>query len=225
MGLFTILVLVTVLMCQVGCVHRRLTIRSQPRGALVYVDGVEVGRTPVSTPFIYYGTRTIRLELDGYESAQENHRLRAPWYQVPPLDFVSDNLISRDLHDERVLHFELVPMRIIPTDQLIERAGELRKNAQLGVTTTLPVVPSATHSFSPLSSSKRAHVAPINLPRNGVPERLPTLSPNTATADRGTVREPILAPPQSPVWQYPGSAPWSAGVPLQSRIPSIQDSP
>ena len=224
-SLFTILALVIVLMCQVGCVHRRLTIRSQPPGALVYVDGVEVGRTPVSTPFIYYGTRTVRLELDGYESAQENHRLRAPWYQVPPLDFVSDNLISRDLHDERVLHFELVPMRVVPTDQLIQRAGELRKNAQLGVTATLPVVPSATQGFSPLSSARRAVAAPINLPANGLPERLPTLSANPARVDRGTAREPVQAAPQSPVWQYPGSAPWSARVPLQARMPSIQDSP
>ena len=135
------LLLMTVLLvccCQLSCVHRRLTIRSNPPGALVYVDGQEIGFTPVSTPFVYYGTRSIRLEMDGYEIVEQMHRIRAPWYQIPPIDFVSENLSFRDIRDERVLDFQLVPMQIVPTGRLLDRANNLRRDSQMGLVTPLP---------------------------------------------------------------------------------------
>ena len=51
-----------------GCVQRRMTIRSNPPGALVYVDDYQIGSTPVSHDFVYYGTRKIRVVKDGYET-------------------------------------------------------------------------------------------------------------------------------------------------------------
>ena len=42
-----------------GCVERRYTIRTDPPGALVIVNGEEIGPTPVSRSFIYYGDRKI----------------------------------------------------------------------------------------------------------------------------------------------------------------------
>jgi hypothetical protein len=38
------------LLAVAGCVQRRMTIRSNPPGALVYVDDYQIGTTPVSTP-------------------------------------------------------------------------------------------------------------------------------------------------------------------------------
>ena len=49
-----------------GCVERRYTIRSNPPGALVYVNGEEIGTTPVSRSFTYYGDRDITLIQDGF---------------------------------------------------------------------------------------------------------------------------------------------------------------
>src|SRR5262245_3745792 len=49
--------LVCAMLAQTGCVQRRLTIRSNPPGALAYVDDYQIGTTPVSTDFVYYGTR------------------------------------------------------------------------------------------------------------------------------------------------------------------------
>ena len=223
------LALAAVVICQIGCVHRRLTIRSNPPGALVYVDGVEIGRTPVSTSFIYYGTRTVRLELDGYETVQENHRVRAPWYQIPPLDFVSDNLATRDLRDERVLYFELVPMRVVPTRQLISRADQLRMSSQLGVVAPLPGVPSATGP----SAAGPLPIVPLPappLPANrtttdpsGVPSGVLPFPSGTGSAGRAA---PVFAPPaQSPAWQYPGAGPALPGTPLQPGLPAVQSSP
>jgi len=43
--------------CGSGCVQRRMTVRTNPPGALLYVDDYEIGTTPVSTEFLYYEKR------------------------------------------------------------------------------------------------------------------------------------------------------------------------
>ncbi len=113
--------------CQSGCVERRLTIRSNPPGALVYVDDYEIGVTPVSTSFIYYGTRKIRLVKDGYETLTVMQSIPSPWYEYVPLDFVSENFVPGQIRDQRVLDFQLKPQMLVPTDQLLQRAEQLRR--------------------------------------------------------------------------------------------------
>jgi hypothetical protein len=113
--------------CQGGCVERRLTIRSNPPGALVYVDDYEVGITPVSTSFIYYGTRKIRLVKDGYETLTVMQSIPPPWYEYVPLDFVSENFVPGQIRDQRFLDFQLKPQMLVPTDQLLSRAEQLRR--------------------------------------------------------------------------------------------------
>lgn len=146
-----VLPLTALLLCviQAGCgVQRRLTIRSNPPGALVYVDDQEIGYTPVSTPFTYYGTRKVTLIRDGYETVTVKEKIRAPWYQIPPLDFFSENLWPRQLRDERILNFQLYPQQIVPTEQLRERAESLRGSARQGVFTPVPTaVPQAGGGF------------------------------------------------------------------------------
>ena len=119
--------LALVCLCQTGCVQRRLTIRSNPPGALVYVDNHEIGVTPVATDFIYYGTRQIRLVKDGYETLTVLQGVPAPWYQFFPIDFFAENVVPGEIRDERVLDFNLTPQIIVQGDQLLERAEELRR--------------------------------------------------------------------------------------------------
>ncbi|MHB1037020.1 MAG: PEGA domain-containing protein [Pirellulales bacterium] len=114
---------------QAGCVQRRLTIRSSPPGALVYVDDHEIGTTPVSTSFLYYGTRKIRLVKDGYETLTVMQQIAMPWYQVPPVDFVSENLVPGEIRDQRTLDFALTPQRIVPAEELRQRAEILRRGS------------------------------------------------------------------------------------------------
>lgn len=132
-----LLATLVLLACQVGCVRRRLTIRSNPPGALVFIDDQEIGFTPVSTAYTYYGTRKIQIIKDGYETLTVKQKFSAPWYQVPPLDFFSENVWPREIRDERELDFQLVPQQIVPTEQLLERAESLRGNAQRGYITPL----------------------------------------------------------------------------------------
>ncbi|MFN0195160.1 MAG: PEGA domain-containing protein [Planctomycetaceae bacterium] len=121
-----------------GCVRRRLTIRSNPPGALVYVDDQEIGVTPASTPFTYYGTRKIQIFADGYEPLTVKQPMTIPWYEIPPLDFFFENLWPFELRDEREVQFDLLPQQVVPNEKLIERAEQLRGNLRAGVVTPLP---------------------------------------------------------------------------------------
>ncbi|MFZ4731103.1 MAG: PEGA domain-containing protein [Pirellulales bacterium] len=119
-----------------GCVQRRMTIRSNPPGALVYVDDYQLGQTPVSTDFIYYGTRKIRLVKDGYETLTVRQPFPLPWYQVFPLDFVTENLWPWEIRDERVVDLAMIPAAATPAEEVAARAEQARLAAG-----SLPVPP------------------------------------------------------------------------------------
>ena len=122
-------VVVALLLCavQTGCVERRMTVRTNPPGALLYVDDYEIGTTPVSTSFTYYGTRKIRLVKDGYETLTVMQPFPTPWYQYTPIDFVAETLVPGQIRDQRTLDFQLKPQAVVPAEQLVARAEQLRR--------------------------------------------------------------------------------------------------
>lgn len=107
-----------------------MTVRSNPPGALVYVDDYPIGTTPISHNFTYYGTRKIRLIKDGYETLTVMQPIRPPWYQITPVDFVTENLVPGELCDRRTLTYNLVPQRVVSPEELLGRAEGLRMQAQ-----------------------------------------------------------------------------------------------
>ena len=111
---------------QAGCVERRLMVRTNPPGALLYVDDHEIGITPCATSFIYYGTRKIRLVKDGYETLVVNQPIPAPWYEFFPADFVAENFVPGHIRDQRVLTYDLRSAIMVPNEQLSGRADALR---------------------------------------------------------------------------------------------------
>lgn len=113
-----------------GCVQRRMMIRTNPPGALVYVDDYEIGTTPIATNFTYYGTRKIRLVKDGYETMTIMQDVPPPWYQIPPLDFFSENLVPGEIRDYHTFTYQLRPQAVVPTEQLLGRAESFRGEAQ-----------------------------------------------------------------------------------------------
>jgi len=120
------------LFCGSGCIRRRLTIRSNPPGARVFIDHQEIGVTPVSTAYTYYATRTIELTKDGYEPLSVQQTFDAPWYQYPVLDFVTENLVPGEQRDERALDFQLIPQQQVPAQTIVDRAEQLRVQAGHG---------------------------------------------------------------------------------------------
>jgi hypothetical protein len=127
-----------------GCVERRMVIIPEPleaRGAIVYDEKDQpIGAGPVDKPFTYYGKYRFRLAKDGYETLVVEQRVRAPWYELPGLDFFSENLIPWTIRDVR--YFYPVMQRINPLDrppeQLLLEAQHLQS---YGKTIGAPVPP------------------------------------------------------------------------------------
>ena len=115
-----------------GFMQRRLTVRSNPPGALVYIDDVEVGLSPVSIPFTYYGTRTIRLEKDRFKTVEIQQKINPPWYQIPPLDFISEILVPVEIRDEREVKVDLQPLEPTNESDVLNRANQIRQNSLQG---------------------------------------------------------------------------------------------
>ncbi|MEW6741994.1 MAG: PEGA domain-containing protein [Planctomycetota bacterium] len=114
-----------------GCVKRLLTVRTEPPGARILVDGEEIGESPCGVPFEYFGTREIIARLEGYETRHELIDIEAPWWQVPPLDFVSEVLDPRDHLLQRDVFLALEPLRSAPEEEarLLLRATELKRRS------------------------------------------------------------------------------------------------
>lgn len=107
-----------------GCLRRRMTINSNPQGAMVYVDGHQLGKTPVSTDFTYYGTRNIRLEMDHYQTMNVKQKVVPPWYEFPPLDFFTETFSASEIKDHHVWTYDLQPRAISSDEQILNRANE-----------------------------------------------------------------------------------------------------
>lgn len=126
-----------------GCVRRRLTVRTNPPGAQVFVDDQEIGTTPCSSAFVYYGTRKITVMKDGYRTETIFQKIPPPWYEVPPLDIFVENLVPREIRDERVVDVQLVPQELVPQQKLLDRAAALRDSARAGTVTPLTAATTA----------------------------------------------------------------------------------
>jgi hypothetical protein len=118
--------LALVLVGPAGCVTRRFVITSDPPGAMVYRDGQPIGPTPVEQPFVYYGKYRFRLVADGHAPLDVEPELVAPWYELPGIDFVTENLTPFTFRDVQVLKFTLAPLEPVRPDDVQRRAEELQ---------------------------------------------------------------------------------------------------
>ena len=119
--------------CQV---QRELVITSQPAGAEVRVDGEAVGRTPVNVPYLHYGTRRVTFYLDGYLTQSRVVELSPRWFNVFPLDLVSEVFVPVGWKDLRPIHADLEhgSGAISPPalEGVLERAEVLRRSGPEG---------------------------------------------------------------------------------------------
>ncbi|MBA4019078.1 MAG: hypothetical protein C0483_18070 [Pirellula sp.] len=173
-----------------GCVQRRMTVRTNVPGAQVYVDNYEVGRTPVSTDFIYYGDRTIRLVKDGYETQTVVQPVSAPWYQWPGLDFFAENLWPFEIRDERQFDYQMQPQYVVPTDTLLTRAEDLRRSNVAPPAATIPA------NVAPQGISAPGMIAPPSFLTQ--PQAAPAASPYGATPQPSLPGYPLQPSPYAP---------------------------
>ena len=117
-----------------GRVARTITVESTPPGAIVWLNDNEVGRTPVTAPFTWYGVYNIRLEKEGYETLTVYERVAAPWYQWVGVDLAFETVIPGARHDDHYLGpYALKKAEPADADKLLERAKGFRREATLSL--------------------------------------------------------------------------------------------
>jgi hypothetical protein len=104
-----------------GCVRRKLTIRSEPPGALILMNEEKIGTTPYSYDFDWYGSYRLTLMKDGYNRLDDTVTLQAPWYMWIPLDFAME-VLPFPVRDTRSVSYTLqekqpLPIPVPPTAQ------------------------------------------------------------------------------------------------------------
>lgn len=112
-----------------GCVERKLTVVSEPQGAVVWLNDEEVGTTPVTVNFNWYGDYYVRIEKDGYAILNTHRELERPAHDRFPLDFFAEVLTPEKIVDETIWTFKLEPYKPVPTDQLVQSAEAMGKQA------------------------------------------------------------------------------------------------
>lgn len=116
-----------------SCVERRMKITTRPSGALVIVNDEEVGVSPVTFSFLWYGDYDIMLRKPGYKTLKTHYRVNPPWYQYPVVDIVAETMIPATIHDDHELPtFELEPVETPSTADVVQRAIGLRDQAIYG---------------------------------------------------------------------------------------------
>ena len=139
-----------------GCLERKLEVKTDPPDAVVVVDGRELKRpghaasapapdgqeTPAAAPkdegpaeltFEHYGIRRIVVRHEGYRAEDRLVTLDPPWYQVFPLDFVTDILVPWTIRDVRTEEFTLRKrddLNAASSNALIDRAREMSVEAE-----------------------------------------------------------------------------------------------
>jgi hypothetical protein len=78
-----------------GCLERRVSIASDPPGATVWVNDVEVGNTPTEMEFTYFGVYDVRVEKAGFEPLHAKAKLEAPIWEYPGPDLIATVIPAR----------------------------------------------------------------------------------------------------------------------------------
>jgi hypothetical protein len=107
-----------------GCVQRTLN---------------EVGRTPLTRDFTWYGTYDVQVRKEGYETLDEKTKVIAPIWQWPPFDFFVEFWPGR-LKDEQKVHYTLKPASTQPVDPdlMVIRAAEMQGQLESSKYTRMP---------------------------------------------------------------------------------------
>jgi hypothetical protein len=110
-----------------GCVERKLTINTNPQGALVVLNDEEIGTSPVTVSFNWYGDYNVRIGKEGYETLKTHRKLKGPWYDSAPFDFFANCLSSKRIVDSYEWTFELKKKQEPERQELIKDAEQLKQ--------------------------------------------------------------------------------------------------
>jgi hypothetical protein len=132
-----LLAAVLAMMVLAGCVERRFVIDSEPFGAVVFDENDQpISQAPADKQFTYYGKYRFKLVKDGYKTLIVEERIRAPWYELPGLDFISENLIPWTIRDVRRKTYPMEPIDPLSPERSPDKVkadGELLRQQAVNV--------------------------------------------------------------------------------------------
>ncbi|MBI9017301.1 MAG: PEGA domain-containing protein [Phycisphaerae bacterium] len=124
--------LIAVIIISTGCkpnrYQRYITIKSNPSGAVVWLNDQEIGTTPVTTPFTWYGDYDVILRKDGYQSLHTNQKTKRPFTQWVGMDFFFEVIWPFSITDQQNFSFTLEPLANQNDEMLIEKAKKLQQD-------------------------------------------------------------------------------------------------
>jgi len=177
--------LILVLSCTTGCgVYRTITVKSDPPGALIYMNGLEIGRTPVTRDFVWYGRYEVEVRKDGYQTIKTASDVNPLWWQIIPFDFFAE-LVPGHPHDHRELSYTLKPMSSEAADPevMIRRAARMAQELESSDRTRNPAATRSTSKPSHRSTQPSTHPSTTRASTNPAsgPTTRPTTRPTTPT--------------------------------------------
>lgn len=110
-----------------GCVERQLTVNTSPSGAVVTLNDEEIGISPVTVSFQWYGDYDVRISKEGYETLKTHRLLKGPWYDKFPFDFFAQVLNPKKIVDTYEWTFQLNDKKTPNREELIEKAQKMKK--------------------------------------------------------------------------------------------------
>jgi hypothetical protein len=188
-----------------GCVERRFVITTDPPGAVVYCNGEYVGLAGgkdggVDKFFTYYGKYRFTIVKDGYVTLTSEEMIATPWYEIPPLDFFTENVWPFKESDVRRLHFHLEKACPENASSVLDKSNVLRQQND-AIQSPLAPKPGTANGTVPIQIPPQppAPVPPV-LP--GPPTPAP-LGPPTPGVQPGP---PIPTPPPAIFTSSPGNS-------------------
>ncbi len=112
-----------------GCVNRELTINTDPSDAVVILNDEELGQSPVTVSFNWYGDYRVRIYKPGYETLTTNQKLKAPWHDHFPFDLFAQ-IWPANITNAYTWNFELEQKQPLDQEQLFEKAKALSSAIQ-----------------------------------------------------------------------------------------------
>ncbi len=126
-----------------GCVERHYIVETDQPGAVVLVNGQQLGgQTPVDGSFDYYGKYRFTLIKDGFQTQQVLQDIAPPWFEYPGIDFFSETVWPFLIRDTRRFYYQMSPLQTPNIDDTSGRALQLRNRAKtIGPTEPAPAEP------------------------------------------------------------------------------------
>lgn len=159
-----------------GCVRRTITITSEPEGALCWLNGREVGRTPVTVDFLFYGKYDVQLTHEGYEPLLTFGDAKSPLWDTLPIDLATE-LWPGETHSDIRWHF-VMETRTTDRDALIDRAKQLREKMLLEA----PIPPGSPETVNGLTPTPAGATTAPETPAEA--ESAPATQPEPASQPR-----------------------------------------